>query len=219
MTLPPTPPMHADPELDGNHSPSAVSTHSAAPYFTSQSLNNTEPHNQRQHMSTVPPARRRSLHSQPSISPYHTSPYGLSPYATSPEAASISASYYSPPNPQYNNPGMYAQRDLPSFETHTMPLPPPNSAPDASGVWQHHHYISPASQSSFPPSQERYICATCGKAFSRPSSLRIHVHSHTGEKPYKCPMPNCGKAFSVRSNMKRHQKGCHASAPTTNTTT
>lgn len=75
--------------------------------------------------------------------------------------------------------------------------------------WQHHHYISPSSAASFPPSQDRYICQTCNKAFSRPSSLRIHSHSHTGEKPFKCPHAGCGKAFSVRSNMKRHERGCH----------
>jgi hypothetical protein len=56
--------------------------------------------------------------------------------------------------------------------------------------------------------QDRYICPTCNKAFSRPSSLRIHSHSHVGEKPYKCPNAGCGKAFSVRSNLKRHERGC-----------
>lgn len=57
--------------------------------------------------------------------------------------------------------------------------------------------------------QDRYQCPTCSKAFSRPSSLRIHSHSHTGEKPFICPRMGCGKAFSVRSNMKRHERGCH----------
>lgn len=82
----------------------------------------------------------------------------------------------------------------------------PSSGPSP---WQHHHYISPSSAASFPQSQDRYICQTCNKAFSRPSSLRIHSHSHTGEKPFKCPHAGCGKAFSVRSNMKRHERGCH----------
>lgn len=75
---------------------------------------------------------------------------------------------------------------------------------------QHHHYISPTSSSSFAgQSSDRYVCSRCNKAFSRPSSLRIHTHSHTGEKPFICPHKNCGKAFSVRSNMKRHERGCH----------
>ncbi|ODQ76614.1 hypothetical protein LIPSTDRAFT_46862, partial [Lipomyces starkeyi NRRL Y-11557] len=55
-----------------------------------------------------------------------------------------------------------------------------------------------------------YVCQVCTRAFSRPSSLRIHSHSHTGEKPFVCGHQGCGKAFSVRSNMKRHERGCHA---------
>lgn len=54
-----------------------------------------------------------------------------------------------------------------------------------------------------------YTCASCMKEFSRPSSLKIHEHSHTGAKPFVCPRIGCGKSFSVRSNMKRHERGCH----------
>lgn len=50
----------------------------------------------------------------------------------------------------------------------------------------------------------RYRCATCNKTFSRPSSLRVHMYSHTGEKPHVCPHPGCGRRFSVQSNMRRH---------------
>lgn len=82
-------------------------------------------------------------------------------------------------------------------------------ASSSSNRWQHHHYIAPSS-STLPLAQDRYVCPACGKTFSRPSSLRIHGHSHTGEKPYSCPVRGCGKMFSVRSNMKRHEKGCHA---------
>lgn len=211
MTLPPTPPMQPDLMVDGNQSPSSVSNHSstsAAPYYLGQSLNNMEPHQQRQNATTAP-AKRHSAPSQPSVSPYNTSGYAASPYASSPGAAST-ASFYSPESHQY---GMYGQRPLPTnYQPQAISLPMPAPSPNGSNVWQHHHYISASSQSAFPQSQDRYICSTCNKAFSRPSSLRIHSHSHTGEKPYKCPQPGCGKAFSVRSNMKRHERGCHASA-------
>ncbi|KAI1534919.1 zf-H2C2-2 domain containing protein [Pyrenophora tritici-repentis] len=218
MTLPPTPPMHPDMAHDGNQSPSAASSHSATstPYFIGGSLNNMEPHQQRQSFSSMPPLKRDSLQSH-SMSPYSNSVYGQSPYQSSPGAIS-SASFYSPEQHSYNSPAAYAQRPLPSnFQPHTMPLPVPVPSPAANGSnpWQHHHYISTSSQSQFPQSQDRYICSTCNKAFSRPSSLRIHSHSHTGEKPYKCPQPGCGKAFSVRSNMKRHERGCHAASSTT----
>lgn len=52
----------------------------------------------------------------------------------------------------------------------------------------------------------RYKCHECTKTFSRPSSLRIHILSHTGEKPHVCPQPGCGRRFSVQSNMRRHLK-------------
>ncbi|KAK9367699.1 hypothetical protein V1509DRAFT_135041 [Lipomyces kononenkoae] len=66
--------------------------------------------------------------------------------------------------------------------------------------------VSPTPSTSGP---DRYACPVCSRTFSRPSSLRIHTHSHTGEKPFICGHQGCGKAFSVRSNMKRHERGCH----------
>ncbi|ODN79952.1 hypothetical protein L202_03828 [Cryptococcus amylolentus CBS 6039] len=52
----------------------------------------------------------------------------------------------------------------------------------------------------------KYVCSYCAKSFSRPSSLKIHTHSHTGERPYVCHEPGCGRRFSVQSNLKRHAK-------------
>jgi uncharacterized Zn-finger protein len=220
MTLPPTPPMHPDVAGDGNRSPSAASTHSAASAsYYGGSLNNLEPHQQRQAMAAMAPMKREPAPSH-TMSPYGTPVYAQSPYASSPGGASAS-SFYSPEQHSYSNLGMYGQRPLPShYQPQGMPLPVPVPSPGANGSnpWQHHHYISTSSQAAFPQSQDRYICSTCNKAFSRPSSLRIHSHSHTGEKPYKCPQPGCGKAFSVRSNMKRHERGCHA-ATSANLTT
>ncbi|ODQ56182.1 hypothetical protein SAICODRAFT_44490, partial [Saitoella complicata NRRL Y-17804] len=52
----------------------------------------------------------------------------------------------------------------------------------------------------------RFTCPACSKVFSRPSSLKIHGYSHTGERPFVCTVPGCGRAFSVRSNMRRHMR-------------
>ncbi|KAG9045891.1 hypothetical protein FS837_005522 [Tulasnella sp. UAMH 9824] len=52
----------------------------------------------------------------------------------------------------------------------------------------------------------RYECQYCQKRFNRPSSLKIHVNTHTGEKPFQCPFPGCGRRFSVMSNMRRHSR-------------
>jgi hypothetical protein len=209
MTLPPTPPMQPDTAHDGNQSPSAASSHSAGgPYYLGGALNNVEPHQQRQHNPAIAAVKRDQM-PQASMSPYSAPNYAQSPYTSSPGATSAT-SFYSPESHAYSPMGMYAQRPLPSSFQPQMPLPVPTPNPNGQNPWQHHHYISASSQSAFPQSQDRYICSTCNKAFSRPSSLRIHSHSHTGEKPYKCPQPGCGKAFSVRSNMKRHERGCHA---------
>lgn len=196
--LPPTPPMTSDASFEGYNSPStkSVSQLSVASnyyYESATPLGHVESE-VRHHVPRVPV--------QTSAYQPH---YAPSSYMSQPAMAS----YYPPmqptPPPQSQISGLYYQRPLPQA------FPPMSVLGPGSGTnpWQHHHYISPSSAASFPQSQDRYICQTCNKAFSRPSSLRIHSHSHTGEKPFKCPHAGCGKAFSVRSNMKRHERGCH----------
>ncbi|KAI4244302.1 MAG: hypothetical protein L6R40_003028 [Gallowayella cf. fulva] len=222
--LPPTPPFRPNPDFDDSQqSPSATSSRSSAapsgPYYGSMPNNTAiDPQLKRE---VPPPASQSGLASLPSAS---ESPYGNSPYPPSPTNATT-YSYPPPGQVAAAPPQMYYQHPLPT----NFPPPPPPPAPvpmdpalsnspqqqspdDQPSPWQHqhHHYISPSSSAAFSGQpQDRYVCQTCSKAFSRPSSLRIHSHSHTGEKPFKCPHPGCGKAFSVRSNMKRHERGCH----------
>ncbi|CAB3238206.1 unnamed protein product, partial [Arctia plantaginis] len=44
-------------------------------------------------------------------------------------------------------------------------------------------------------------CHLCEKSFTRKSILKIHVRSHTGERPYIC---SCGAAFTQKASLKVH---------------
>lgn len=211
LSLPATPPLVQDGPMDGTQSPSTMSTRSnmsiSPTYYLGQHMNGLE--SQGRSYSEPNIMKPHSLASQQSLNGYPSPQYTPSSFVSSPNISS----YYSG-SPLVQGSGMYAQRPLPSNFPPTFTLPFGGHAnvtgPGATNPWQHHHYISASNQSTFPQSQDRYVCPTCSKAFSRPSSLRIHSHSHTGEKPFKCSHNGCGKAFSVRSNMKRHERGCHA---------
>ncbi|KAJ5557872.1 hypothetical protein N7513_003458 [Penicillium frequentans] len=93
--------------------------------------------------------------------------------------------------------------------------PTPVTTPQMPQQQVHHQHPQsiPRSRSLISRNHDRYICRACHKAFSRPSSLRIHSYSHTGEKPFRCTHAGCAKAFSVRSNMKRHERRNHYGRP------
>ncbi|KAH9911336.1 uncharacterized protein BXZ73DRAFT_108071 [Epithele typhae] len=66
-------------------------------------------------------------------------------------------------------------------------------------------YIVPADECP-PGDDRRHGCGICHRRFNRPSSLLIHMNSHTGAQPFECPFPGCTRRFSVNSNMRRHYR-------------
>ena len=48
-----------------------------------------------------------------------------------------------------------------------------------------------------------FRCNLCFKPFTRQSSLRIHLRTHTDERPYICGI--CGKAFTRKGDRARHE--------------
>ncbi|KAJ3065626.1 hypothetical protein HDU98_010979 [Podochytrium sp. JEL0797] len=55
---------------------------------------------------------------------------------------------------------------------------------------------------------KKYKCTLCPKDFERPSTLKTHMNSHTGNRPYSCRREGCEWKFTVLSNLKRHERRC-----------
>ncbi|XP_029049931.2 zinc finger protein 808 [Osmia bicornis bicornis] len=54
----------------------------------------------------------------------------------------------------------------------------------------------------------KYSCPVCKKSFTK-VSLRNHIRSHTGERPFPCA--KCHASFSRRADLNAHQKECTGS--------
>ncbi|KAI3376365.1 hypothetical protein L3Q82_016843, partial [Scortum barcoo] len=76
----------------------------------------------------------------------------------------------------------------------TPPLPTTSHSQDL----QPSSSLGSASTSGRP----QHVCRFCGKVLSSDSSLQIHLRSHTGERPYQCPV--CLSRFTTRGNLKAH---------------
>ncbi|KAJ1983089.1 hypothetical protein H4R34_001477 [Dimargaris verticillata] len=46
----------------------------------------------------------------------------------------------------------------------------------------------------------------CGKSFSRPDSLATHVKTHSDIRPYVCSFRGCGKAYYHGRSLRKHEK-------------
>jgi hypothetical protein len=170
---------------------------------------------------------------------YHTEPIGLpSPINRSPVSSQGSveyangapfsapavSSYFSPvESSPRSTPAYYQRNRAPNILENGGTFPPTSTVLPLSRA--HQHKISPVDPawqnsryfpSAYTPYQQnhgRYTSRTCHRAFSRRSALRTHCHSHVGGNPFRCAHEGCGKSFRTRSNMKRHERGCHTGSP------
>jgi uncharacterized Zn-finger protein len=105
----------------------------------------------------------------------------------------------------------------------------PGSDASSQGDLSPDESLPPITADKQSDSGRRHACPHCAKRFNRPSSLAIHVNTHTGDKrgqlslvpsasiracslplprlvAFRCPFPNCGREFNVNSNMRRHYR-------------
>lgn len=132
-------------------------------------------------------------------------PPGLEPHAWPFAGQLPSEDLYSVGHPVHAHPpglgsGRFPRQKSPSLPSSFDKYPQSGSEPAEEGY---------SKKEQKPKKPGKYICQYCGRACAKPSVLKKHIRSHTGERPYPC-IP-CGFSFKTKSNLYKHRKS-HAHA-------
>ena len=117
--------------------------------------------------------------------------------------SSPTASQAPPSTTQHTPPPLTAAAPPPEPSLHTSPRLSSSSDVDASTT-KTTVPTTPTMETDVASSGKLKACEFCGKCFRFQSNLIVHRRSHTGEKPYKCPL--CPHACTQASKLKRHMK-------------
>ncbi|XP_076461196.1 uncharacterized protein LOC143293811 isoform X2 [Babylonia areolata] len=50
-----------------------------------------------------------------------------------------------------------------------------------------------------------YKCLTCNHVFSQKGNFKVHLLTHTNERPWQCDIDNCEKGFRTKESLRRHK--------------
>jgi len=57
--------------------------------------------------------------------------------------------------------------------------------------------------------EKPFQCNICNRKFARKYDLQVHERIHTKEKPYECTVYTCGKKFTRSSSLREHERNIH----------
>ncbi|OMJ91490.1 hypothetical protein SteCoe_5982 [Stentor coeruleus] len=57
--------------------------------------------------------------------------------------------------------------------------------------------------------EKKFKCNFCQRGLASRQNLKEHIYTHTGEKPYRCPVTGCNATFRQGTHLSVHRKTEH----------